>query len=139
MRKSEALAYRAAIEKGVQSLPKAVALTVPALHPAWAAGKQCDAGTRWQYGGRLYEVNAGMGHVAQADWPPNKAVSLFTPVDETHDGTADDPIPYVSGMVLEQGKYYTEGGVVYHCCNGSGIAVHAALADMAAFVEEVAE
>ena len=33
----------------------------------------------------------------------------------TNEGTKEDPIVYVPGMVLELGKYYIEGGIIYMC------------------------
>ena len=32
-----------------------------------------------------------------------------------NEGTKEDPIVYVPGMVLELGKYYIEGGIIYMC------------------------
>ena len=31
----------------------------------------------------------------------------------THDGSIDDPIPFVNGMDVETGKYYTYNGLLY--------------------------
>ena len=62
--------------------------------------------------------------------PEQGTESLYTRIDETHDGTKYDPIPYDGNMVLEQGKYYTQNGVTYLCTRDTGTAVHHALADL---------
>lgn len=49
------------------------------------------------------------------NWNPVDAASIWTPIDETHAGTLKDPIPAVSGMEYEYGKYYIEGETVYLC------------------------
>lgn len=46
-----------------------------------------------------------------------------------NEGTKEDPIVYVSGMTLELGKYYTEGGAVYMCHKDSESIVKGDLKD----------
>lgn len=96
-----------------------------------------DAGYKFRYGDILYKT-AQPNIAFVAHYPPGTGMeSMYTRIDEVHDGSEIDPIPYVSNMVLEQGKHYTENGIIYYCYNGSGIAVHGALAHMAAFVEMI--
>lgn len=98
-----------------------------------------DAGYKFRYGDILYKT-AQPNIAFVAHYPPGVGMeSMYTRIDETHDGSEYDPIPFVTNMVLEQGKYYTEGGVIYYCYNGSGNAVHGALAHMEAFVKVVSE
>lgn len=67
----------------------------------------------------------------QAHYPPGEGTeSLYTRIDEIHDGTKYDPIPYNGNMALENGKYYIEDGVIYLCNRDSGIAVYNRLADL---------
>ena len=47
--------------------------------------------------------------------------SLWERIDETHDGTKYDPIPYSGSMALENGKYYTQDGVTYLCNRQPGV------------------
>ena len=56
--------------------------------------------------------------------------SLYERIDEEHDGSEFDPIPYDGNMALESGKYYTQSGVTYLCTRDSGIALHHALAEL---------
>lgn len=138
MKRTEALMMRRRIETAVQSLPANDALAVVTLHPEWREGMECKEGMRLQYGGKLYEVNKGKTHTAQADWTPDVATSEFTRVDETHAGTANDPIPYEGNMALVNGLYYTQDGVVYRCTRDTVNPVYAALRDLVGlYVEEV--
>lgn len=137
MKLSEARAMRAAILEAAKHLSDAVAATAPMLFPRWKVGEAYACGERLCYNGKLYKVKDGMPHTAQADWTPDVAVSLYERINVTHTGTMDNPIPFVTNMELEQGKYYTENGIIYYCYNGSGIAVHGSLSYMAAFVKEV--
>lgn len=136
MKRTEALMMRRHIEAAVQSLPASDALAVKSLHPAWAVGMELTAGMRVQYADKLYEVL--QAHAAQADWTPDAAVSLFAVVNETHAGTANDPIPYDGNMALVEGLYYTQDGVVYKCTRDTVNPVYAALRDLVGlYVEEV--
>jgi hypothetical protein len=64
------------------------ALDNAGMFPVWAdcIGQRAEAGSYWRHGDKLYRVNAGQGHTIQADWAPDKAVSLFSlaanPADE---------------------------------------------------------
>ena len=54
----------------------------------------------------------------QAHYPPGVGTeSLYTRIDETHDGTKYDPIHASRGMEYEYGKYYfdSEAGKTYKC------------------------
>ena len=76
----------------------------------------------------------------QAHYPPGEGTeSLYTRIDETHDGTQYDPIPYSGNMALENGKYYIEDGIIYLCNRDTGIAVYNRLADLVGIYVEVAE
>lgn len=139
MRLSDAKKLRANIEKAATFADDQTALESVWMYPVWRPGMVCDSGQRVVYGGKLYRVNDGQGHTAQADWTPDTAVSLFTRIDETHEGTADDPIPYDGNMELTEGKYYSQGGTVYLCVRSTGIAVHHALADLVGIYVEVVD
>lgn len=52
-------------------------------------------------------------HTLSAEWVPGQGTeSLYAKVS-THKGTQEDPIPYEQNMLIEEGKYYTQHGVVY--------------------------
>lgn len=112
------------------------ALRMQEYYPEWTAGQAYAMSERVQYGGKLYRVAAA--HTSQADWTPDTALTLFVRIDEEHDGTKYDPIPYEGNMVLVQGLYYSQDGVVYRCTRDTGNPVYHALADLVGiYVEEV--
>lgn len=104
------------------------ALRMMDYYPAWESGKAYTVGYKVTYNGKLYRV--GMAHTSQADWTPDTAVTLFERIDETHDGTKYDPIPYDGNMALESGKYYTQDGMTYLCNRDTVNPVYNALADL---------
>lgn len=117
------------------------ALRMSEFYPEWNGliGQTVDkAGFRFTCGGKLYKT-IPVKHTFQADWVPGTGTeSLYTRIDEIHDGTQADPIPYDSNMELTEGLYYTQGGVVYLCTRGTGQPVYNPLADLVGiYVEEV--
>lgn len=61
-----------------QSLPDDAAVELRALAPEWIAGQTYTAGLRYLYKGELYKCL--QTHVAQADWAPDAAPSLWAKV-----------------------------------------------------------
>lgn len=103
-------------------------------------GKPVDTGFRFNEGETMYEVI--QPHTISAEWVPGKGTeSLYKVVQEEHEGTADDPIPWQLNMELYEGKYYTDKGVKYLCIRDSGMGLSFALADLVSggFVQVVNE
>ena len=74
----------------------------------------------------------------QEHYPPGTGTeSLYTRIDEQHDGTKYDPIPYSGNMALTEGLYYTQGGVTYLCNRSTGQPVYNALAELVGLYVEV--
>ena len=115
----------------------ATALRMVAYYPDWMAGTSYAAGDRLVYNGDLYKVL--QAHTAQETWLPGIGTeSLYTRIDERHDGTKYDPIPYSGNMALEAGKYYSQSGKTYLCNRDTGNPVHNALAELVGlYVTEV--
>lgn len=137
-----ATALRGVIETAVQSIEDdATALSAAALYPDWVPlvnqKKAVDTGFRFQYEGKLYKVI--QAHTLAANWEPgcSGTESLYTCIDETHAGTADDPIPYEGNMNLVSGKHYTQNGVTYLCTRDTGNPVYHALTDLVGMYVEV--
>lgn len=113
--------------------------------PVWKEDLgEVKQGEKYQLNDKLYKVV--QDHTTQANWSPEKQSSLWEEVVEDHEGTLEDPIPYNEamnpqwqGMVLEEGKYYTQGGVIYKCIRNTGNKVTQILADLVSggFVEQV--
>lgn len=137
MTEQQARKYRAIIEAGAQGLTDAEALAVKTLYPAWTAGQSYAAGYKITYNGKLYKVL--QAHTSQSTWVPGAAgtESLYARIDEEHNGTKYDPIPYDGNMALENGKYYTQGGVLYKCTRDTGNPVYNTLAELVGIYVEV--
>lgn len=95
------------------------ALAMPDLFLTWAealaAGKELGANTVLNDGGQLYRVVQAV--TPQSHQAPSSAgmLAIYRPIDQTHAGTAEDPIPWVYGMDCTTGNYYTHNGTVYLC------------------------
>lgn len=115
----------------------ATALRMVAYYPDWTAGTAYAVGDRLVYNGDLYKVL--QAHTAQETWLPGTGTeSIYTRIDEQHDGTKYDPIPYNGNMVLEAGKYYSQSGKTYLCNRDTGNPVYNALAELVGlYVTEV--
>lgn len=120
------------------------ALSVKEFYPVWSADSvPVEKGEKYQFNGHLYEVV--QSHTTQSNWSPENQSSLWVEVVEDHDGTLEDPIPYNEelnplwqGMILEEGKYYTQSGTVYKCTRDSGIKLTQNLADLVGhYVEQI--
>lgn len=125
-----------------QELNDEQAAEVPALFPAWAdlIGQQVEAGKRLYYGGRLWKVL--QAHTIQENWTPDSTPALFTEIvvqgeGEPEIGTLDNPIPYNGNMELEEGKYYSQDGVVYRCIRSTGTPVYHSLSALVGLYVEV--
>lgn len=119
-------------------------LDVMEYYPAWENDIDVVQGEKYRDGDKLYEVD--QSHHTQENWRPSIMSSLWHEVVKNHKGTKEDPIPYNEelnpfwqGMILEEGKYYTQSGKVYKCVRSSGIKMTHNLADLVSggFVQEV--
>ena len=116
------------------------ALAVKCLYKNWSKqlGRELVVGEYVQHGDRLYRVLTT--HVAQANWEPGVGTeSLFVIVDKTHAGTMEDSIPWNANMECEEGKYYSEDGVIYLCVRASGIALQCKIVDVLGNYFQLAE
>ena len=129
--------YRKLIEKAVQTLSDEESLKCVTLYEKWSGNGVAYAfRKKVRHNGKLYKTK--QAHTLQADWSPDIAVSLFDLINETNAGTKVDPIPYSAGMVLENGKYYSEDGVIYLCNRDTGNAVYNKLLELVGIYVEVA-
>lgn len=118
------------------SVDDQTALRMKEFYPEWKPGVPVTVGYKVRYNGQLYKVVAA--HTTQADWTPDAAITMFERLDETHDGTQYDPIPYNGNMTLYSGKYYAQNGVTYVCTRDTGNPVYHALADLVGQYVEIA-
>ena len=136
--------YRALVKMAIKTARQITddqeALAVKCLYKNWSKqlGRELTVGEYVQHGDRLYRVLTT--HVAQANWEPGVGTeSLFVIVDKTHAGTKEDPIPWSNNMECEEGKYYSEDGVIYLCVRASGIALQCKIVDVLGNYFQLAE
>jgi hypothetical protein len=112
------------------------ALRMKSFYPEWAENTAYLVGHKVQYGDRLWRVI--QAHTAQVGWEPVNAASLWEQINETHDGTLDDPVPYDGNMVLENGKYYFQNYTIYLCNRDTVNPVYNPLTELVGlYVEEI--
>ena len=94
-------------------------------------------GFKFIHNGELYKTIPAV-HTFGAQWVPGVGTeSLYVRIDETHDGTKYDPIPYSGNMALYAGKYYAQDGVTYLCNRDTGNPVYHALSELVGLYVEV--
>lgn len=116
------------------------ALELKILYKQWKKqiGRELTVGEYVQHGDRLYRVLTT--HIAQENWEPGVGTeSMFVVIDKTHAGTIDDSIPWNANMECEEGKYYSEDGVIYLCIRTSGIALQCKIVDVLGNYFQLAE
>lgn len=112
------------------------ALRMKEFYPEWTVGVTYEPGFKVQYKGKLWRVV--QEHTSQATWEPDNAASLWETINETHDGTIDDPIPYDGNMRLEAAKHYIQNNTIYLCVRDTGNPVYHSLTDLVGlYVEAV--
>lgn len=119
------------------SVDDATAVRMTAFYPEWAKDTAYTIGYKVQYLGKLYKVI--QAHTSQETWTPDITASLYTRIDEVHDGTKYDPIPYEGNMSLYNGKYYSQDGVTYLCNRDTGNPVYNKLSELVGIYVEVVE
>lgn len=125
-----------------QSVPDAMALTVPDVYNTWKPN------TRYGYDDGISEkivvcnepgsafanntlYRCITPHTSQADWPPYATPALWTRINKSNAGTIEDPIPAATSMEYEYGLYYLDpdDGNIYLCerigeASGGKITLH---------------
>lgn len=119
------------------SVDDATAVRMTAFYPEWAKDTAYTVGYKVQYLGKLYKVI--QAHTSQETWTPDITASLYERIDEVHDGTKYDPIPYEGNMALVSGKYYIEDNVTYICNRDTGNPVYNKLSELIGIYVEVVE
>ena len=115
------------------------ALSVKEFYPRWEdfIGKTIEMGFVVLHNDNLYRSR--QTHTAQSDWHPSlSTASLYEVIEEEHEGTDVDPIPYTSPMEIFAGKYYSEDEVLYLCVRNSETVLTHALRDLVGLYVEQA-
>lgn len=107
------------------------------FYPEWDFNsKEYAVNNKVLYNNNLYKIK--QAHTSQSSWDPETATSLFERIDEIHDGSKYDPIPYNGNMALENGKYYIQSDVLYKCTRDTVNAVYNNLSDLVGIYVEIA-
>lgn len=107
--------------RSATAIPDNDALEMPDLFATWEEslenGERLAEGAVINDGGKLYRVVCAGGVTPLESQPPHGEgmLAVYRPIDQTHAGTMDDPIPWVYGMDCDQGKYYSHKGKTYLC------------------------
>jgi hypothetical protein len=104
------------------------ALRMREFYPEWAEDTAYAVGFKVQRKGKLWRVR--QAHTSTVTWEPENTMSLWEQINETHDGSIDDPIPYDGNMALENGKHYMQNGVIYRCNRDTVNPVYNALSEL---------
>lgn len=115
------------------------ALRMIAFYPEYEVDHQYKKDEKFVSAGSLFKVL--QDHTSQSTWVPGATgtESLYTRIDEKHDGTKYDPIPYNGNMELKNGLYYSQDNVLYHCTRDTGNPVYNALSELVGIYVEVVE
>lgn len=126
------------------NLSPAEALQVQSWYPklfeteGYEEGKPIAMGVRVQYDGKLWEARQDM-NITSIYSPSLATAALWKEVVEegAEVGTIENPIPYEGNMELEEGRYYSQDGVVYLCTRSTGVPVYNALKDLVGIYVDV--
>lgn len=138
---SEAEVSRLVIAQTINSveLDDNTALRAMEFYPEWKENTAYTAGYKVRRSGKLWRVR--QAHTSQIGWEPGAAgtESLWEQINETHEGTLEDPIPYDGNMELQAGLYYCQDYVIYQCTRATGQAVYHPLNELVGvYVENTA-
>ena len=111
------------------------ALRMKSFYPEWAAGNAYASGFKVQRSSKLWRVL--QAHTSQTGWEPENTASLWEQINETHNGTLDDPIPYDGNMALVSGLYYMQEYVIYLCNRDTVNPVYSPLTDLMGLYVEI--
>lgn len=118
-------------QKGAQTLPDEEALIVKGIYPTWkellelgSVDTNGETGYKFTKDGDLYKC-VNPNPTFQEDWVPGiNTFALYVRIDETNEGTLENPKVAARGMAYEKDKYYLdpEDSKVYLCTRAGELA-----------------
>lgn len=118
------------------------ALSVKNLYPEWSKfiNGRLEKDYKVLYQDKLYKVKQTIETVLENQPPSIDTAALYEEINESNEGTLEDPIPYNNNMELFKDKYYSQSGVVYKCTRNTEQAVYNDLSALVGiYVEKVEE
>lgn len=138
---SEVLAIIAPKIVNTLDIPDSVSVRMKDYYPAFSEiiGQTVKMGYKFTHNGNLYKVKSPELTI-QEHYPPGPGTeSMYERIDEQHLGNLYDPIPFDGNMTLQEGKHYTQSGVLYRCTIGSGNPVYRDLRDFVGIYVEIVD
>lgn len=89
------------------------ALALSPVCPEWAAGTHYEPGEVLNHEGQAYRVVQSVDSLEHQPPSAEGMLAIYRPLVQGHAGTLKDPIPWVSGMDVDEGKYYSFSGKTY--------------------------
>lgn len=108
------------------------ALGMEVFYNEWSTyiGKNLVTGQICKYEDKLWRVRQDIATVLENQAPSIDTAALYEVVDKEHEGTFEDPIPYIAPMQIYKDKYYSEENVIYQCIRNSDTALAHSLKDL---------
>ena len=105
---------------GATTITDKQALNMASLFPVWPDGVNADGqyieNQIIQYEGQLYRIAQSTVTPIENEKPGGEGMlAVYRPIELSHAGTLEDPIPWVYGMDCYNGKYYSYNSKVYKC------------------------
>ena len=114
------------------------ALLIKDIYPEWEVGLEVKIGERYRVGEDLWRVVKE--HTTQENWKPGiETASLWERVEEGHEGTLEDPIPFAPPMEIFENKYYIQYEVIYKCTRNSDVPLTHDLSALVGHYVEIVE
>ena len=89
------------------------ALQLAPICPEWQEGTHYQAGEIVNHEGQAYRVVQSVDSLEHQPPGAEGMLAIYRPLVPDHAGTLEDPIPWVSGMDVDEGKYYSFSGKTY--------------------------
>lgn len=114
------------------------ALNCISVFDAWESfiGGSMEKGQRFKYQGELWKAINNIDVVLEHQYPSIDTAALYSRIDESHEGTLEDPIPYSQMMEVFKDKYYIEDGIIYLCIESSGQPLYASCKDLPRYFKQ---
>lgn len=113
------------------------ALRMKSFYPEWETDRDYAVGFKIIRDDRLWV--ARQAHTSAIGWEPENVPALWEQINETNEGTVDDPIPYNGNMTLIKGLFYYQDGKLYLCNRDTGTAVFHPLTELVGIYVEIIE
>ena len=91
------------------------ALAMSKFFAEWESGTDYIKGQIVIWNDQLYHIEQDVTSLDSQSPDMEGMLAIYRPIMPEHEGTLEDPIPWVYGMDCYSGKYYSYNGKVYKC------------------------